>query len=481
MIKGIIGFLKSLRFRIFITDIFLCGIVALVISFTASYAMREHSIEDKMKDGQQYLKELVFKLDRNSFIENRDASPEILSEILSAADILDGRIVLVDSKYHCVLDTYNMLTDKYFVSEEVISATKGDSSQFRDKTRKMLELTVPISSGSMLDKSTSGCILFYISISDEYENARELKLLLFTVVVALMGCAAFFALIHGAHLSKPIRKMTKNLNRITEGYVEENVSSTAYTELSDMADSVNGMLARLSSLEDSRQEFVSNVSHELKTPITSMKVLADSLLSDPDTPLEVYQDFMKDINNEIERENSIITDLLALVKLDRKNGDMHIADVSINEMLEILLRRLKPIAKQNDVELILESYRKVIAQVDEVKLALAMTNLIENGIKYNKNGGSVKIVLDCDYKYFNISVQDTGIGIPEDSLDLIFDRFYRVDKMRARQTGGTGLGLSITKSVVLMHHGTIHVFSSEGEGTTFELKIPLIYSQEVSE
>ena len=197
--------------------------------------------------------------------------------------------------------------------------------------------------------------------------------------------------------------------------------------------------------------------------------------ADPDTPAEIYREFMTDINGEIDRENQIINDLLALVKLDRKNGDMHIAEVSVNEMLELLLKRIKPIAQKNDVELILESYRKVLAEVDEVKLALALSNLIENGVKYNREGGYVKVALDCDHKYFTITVSDNGIGIPESSLELIFDRFYRVDKTRARQSGGTGLGLSIAKSVVLMHHGTLHVDSVEGEGTTFEVKLPLNY------
>ncbi len=478
MIRGFFGFIKSLRFRVFLTDIFIGAAVAVIIFITAYYGVLEHNINKKISGSTDYVRELIYKLDQNAFVENGATDSELLSTINSAADILDGRIVIINSGYQCVLDTYNMLTGKYFVSDEVIDAIKGNSSQYSDSVRQMAELTFPISSDSSFLQSNSGCILFYISISDEFTNAREIKLLLMTVIVVIMAAVTVFAIFHSIRLSGPINEMTKNLNKITEGYIEEDVITNGCTELVNMADSVNGMLNRLSSLEASRQEFVSNVSHELKTPLTSMKVLADSIISDPDTPLEVYQEFMKDIDNEIERENSIITDLLALVKLDRKKGDMHIADVSINEMLEIILKRLKPIAKQNDVELILESYRKVLAQVDEVKLALAMTNLIENGIKYNKQGGIVKVVLDCDHKFFTVSVSDNGIGIPEDSLDQIFDRFYRVDKMRARQTGGTGLGLSITKSVVLMHHGTIHVNSVEGEGTTFEVKLPMSYSQE---
>ena len=145
------------------------------------------------------------------------------------------------------------------------------------------------------------------------------------------------------------------------------------------------------------------------------------------------------------------------------------------------MKRLKPIAQAQNVDLIYESYRKVEAEVDEVKMMLAISNLIENAVKYNKEGGWVKVTLDSDHKYFTINVSDNGIGIPEESLKFIFDRFYRVDKMRARKTGGTGLGLSITKSVMLMHNGLLKVDSKEGEGTTFTAKVPLLFVDNRSE
>jgi signal transduction histidine kinase len=235
------------------------------------------------------------------------------------------------------------------------------------------------------------------------------------------------------------------------------------------------MIGRMQKLESSRQEFVSNVSHELKTPITSIKVLADSLLMQEDTPVELYREFLEDITEEIERENKIINDLLSLVKLDKTAGDMNIVSININELLEQILKRLSPIAKQRNIELIYESFRPVIAEVDEVKLSLAITNLIENAIKYNIDDGWVRVSLNADHKYFFIKISDSGIGIPEDAQDSIFERFYRVDKARSRETGGTGLGLAITKNAIQMHRGAIKVYSKEGEGTTFNVRIPLNY------
>ena len=207
----------------------------------------------------------------------------------------------------------------------------------------------------------------------------------------------------------------------------------------------------------------------------TIKVLADSLITQPDSPPEVYREFLRDINEEIDRENKIITDLLELVKLDRKEGNMHLALCNINALLEKIMKRLTPIASSLSVEIVFESYRDVSAMVDEVKMSLALTNLIENSIKYNKENGRVKVSLNSDGKYFSVTIADTGIGIPADSIDRIFERFYRVDKTRARESGGTGLGLAIARSVVLMHNGAIKVESVEGEGTTFIVSVPMSF------
>ena len=238
------------------------------------------------------------------------------------------------------------------------------------------------------------------------------------------------------------------------------------------------MLERMKKLDDSRQEFVSNVSHELKTPITSIKVLADSLMMQEEVPNEIYKEFFGDIVNEIDRENDIITDLLALVRLDKKSNNLNIVQININELVEIILKRLRPIAAKRNIELVLESFRPILAEVDELKITSAISNLVENAIKYNVMDGWVRVTLNADHKYFYIKVADSGIGIPEESQEMVFERFYRVDKTRARETGGTGLGLAITKNIIMLHNGAIKVYSKEGEGTTFTVRIPLNYVNE---
>ena len=161
--------------------------------------------------------------------------------------------------------------------------------------------------------------------------------------------------------------------------------------------------------------------------------------------------------------------------MDRTAADLNISQVDVNELVELIMRRLRPIAMKRDVQLVYESIRPVTATVDEVKITQAISNLVENAIKYNKEHGFVKVTLDADHQFFTLKVEDSGIGIPADALENIYERFYRVDKSRSRETGGTALGLAITKSAILKHRGTIKVQSTEGEGTDFTVKIPLTY------
>ena len=143
--------------------------------------------------------------------------------------------------------------------------------------------------------------------------------------------------------------------------------------------------------------------------------------------------------------------------------------------MERILKRLRPIASDQNVEMVFESFRPVSAEIDEVKLSLAITNLVENGIKYNKEGGWIHVSLNADHKFFYIEVADSGMGIPKEDVDHIFERFYRVDKSHSREIGGTGLGLSIARNAIVMHRGAVKVYSQVGEGTTFTVRIPLTY------
>ena len=297
-------------------------------------------------------------------------------------------------------------------------------------------------------------------------------------MIGIIAIIVTFAYAVTKIFGKSFRKAFDIVDDVANGHIEKRIEPVGYTELKDFAEKFNTIMDKASLLDERRQDFVSNVSHELRTPITSVKVLADSLNMQEDVPIELYKEFMQDITKEIDRESKIIEDLLSIVRMDKPVSDLSITSVNVNELMEMVLTRLKPIAEKKNIEILFESFRPVVAEIDEVKFSQVISNLVDNAIKYNNIDGWVHVSLNADYQYFYIRVEDSGIGIPKESQDMVFDRFYRVDKARSRQTGGTGLGLAIVKKIILMHHGTVKLHSEEGSGTTFTVRVPLNYIED---
>lgn len=396
------------------------------------------------------------------------------NDLAQVATLYDGRIILIDEDFNIVKDTYALEEEKTMVSEEVVKCFKGEASGYYTSGR-FVELTVPIMAGSETEKKIAGVILVSASTDSIYVKLSEFRRSSEIWVSVIAICSLAFSILLSNWLVRPLKHMNQYIGDLAEGSLDGDLDIHDCTETENISNTFNIMLARLRLVEESRQEFVANVSHELKTPLTSMKVLADSLLMQGDAPVELYKEFMQDIANEIDRESSVISDLLTLVKMDRKSTELNVASTDINDFIEQILKRLRPIAEKANIELVFESNRSVTAEIDATKLSLAFSNLVENAIKYNRENGWVRVSLDADHKFFYVKVSDSGIGIPQESIDYIFERFYRVDKSHSREIGGTGLGLAITRSAVVAHRGAIKVQSTVDEGTTFIVRIPLRY------
>lgn len=465
-------FFKSLRFRILIILVIL-GIVPSVIvtrMMIGNYEKQAVAVRAGAVSNQCSI--LCNQIIKENYL-NDPSSEAVNGKLEMLSNVYGGRILIVDRNFKIVKDTYHVDEGKTLVSPKIIrSFKKGEPTDYQRKGQ-VIEFAVPVRSADV--PQIQGAMLMTISCSEITATMMELNyqgLLLIAVIVVL---SVFLGYILATVLVKPLARVTKSIEDLTDGYQNDEISVPDYTETELITDAFNKMLARMKVLDESRSEFVSNVSHELKTPMTSMKVLADSLVGQQGVPEELYQEFLQDITAEIDRENRIITDLLSLVKMDKKTADLSIQHMDINQLLEDILKRLRPIADKRSIDLILDSFRPVEADVDEIKFTSAISNLVENAIKYNVDDGWVRVSIDADHKYFYVTVADSGMGIPEDSLERIFERFYRVDKSHSREIGGTGLGLAITRSTIAMHHGVIKVFSREGEGTTFSVRIPLSY------
>ncbi len=465
-----------MKFTIFISVFALSVLISVLFSKFLNDAYNEKAFNQKVDSVEAQCRWLANQVVGVDFILN-DSSNALSSQTNELAASMNGRIIIIKKNYKIIKDTHTDFQEKYFLNNDVLRIMEGREERIVNEEGDYIEIMCPIYSAGSEDGEVLGAVIATVPRDDlmaagiEMEQRRNMLLVAFIIV------GLTFSVILSYLLTRDLKKIQHDVNFIAMGHEDETIREVGFLEIRRIVSRFNEILGRMQVLEDSRKEFVSNVSHELKTPMTSMKVLADSLLQQGDqVPAELYREFMSDMVKEIDRENVIISDLLSLVKMDKKASKLEISNVDINELLQIIMKRLKPIAAQRNIELIFESFRPVTAEIDEVKLTLALSNLIENGIKYNKDNGYVRVSVNADHKYFYVKVADNGVGIPEDCQDRVFDRFFRVDKARSRDTGGTGLGLSITQNAVLMHKGEIKLYSRLGEGTTFTVRIPLKYN-----
>ena len=473
-LQGINKILRSLRFRIIVLLILVSSIPCFLVREVILKSYEEQAVAWRIAEISEQCTILANQLANSNYLDN-PVSDVYDAEMSQLSNIYDGRVMVIDENYKIVKDTFNSDEGKTMIAPDVIACFSGSGTNYYDSKNHYLDITVPITKTVKHSASVTGVILVSVSTYIIDQTVNELvgkaNAMLGVLMLIIVCLGSFFV----TQMLKPFDKIRKGIEDVTEGYDNDNLHIDTYTETASISEAFHKMLGRMKVLDESRQEFVSNVSHELKTPLTSIKVLADSLLMQEEVPVELYKEFMEDITEEIERENKIINDLLSLVKIDRTSTDLNIKAENINELVERILKRLRPIAAQQNVEVVFESFRPVTAEVDEVKLTLAISNLVENAIKYNKEEGWVHVSLNADHKYFYVKVEDSGMGIPEDSLDHIFERFYRVDKSHSREIGGTGLGLAIARNAVIMHRGSVKVHSEEGVGTIFTVRLPLNY------
>lgn len=471
--------MRSFRFRIFLMLLVVGVIPGVTVRTAILSSYEDRAISVRESEVMNQLSIIANHLITYNYMGD-PSNEAINAELEQMSNLYDGRILIIGGNFKAIKDTNGVSMGKTIISEEVIRCFKGQKVVNYDSKNGYIEMTTPINE-TVTDEETGedvdivrGVMLTSVSTDTMAMTLKILSRVAWTIDIVMIVIIFALAMLFSRILTKPFNKVTEAISEVKEGFSNEALSVPDYAETEHIVEAFNMVLKRMRALDESRQEFVSNVSHELKTPITSMKILAESLMGSEDVPNELYREFMEDIVGEIDREDKIITDLLTLVKLDKTNTNINPAETNINDMMEQILKRLKPIASLNNIELILESAREVVANVDEVKLNLAFTNLIENAIKYNKQDGSVHVVLDCDHQFFTVTIKDTGIGIPEEEIEHIFERFYRVDKSHSREIGGTGLGLSIARNIIIMHRGTVSVESVPGQYSIFTVKVPIL-------
>lgn len=381
------------------------------------------------------------------------------------------RILVLDATGTVVNDSNKTDIGKALLIPEVIEAL-DNKDVAREQDNGTIYAAVSISDGN---SNRVGAVLVAANATDISVTLSEIKKQVHILLAAIVLIVGVIILFLSQIFTEPLKSMLNVIKKMSEGHLDQRipVNNHSQNEIAELGRACNNMADKLEQVETTRQHFVSNVSHELKTPLSSIKVLSESILLDNNVPRETYVEFLQDINSEVDRMAAIISDLLTLVKLDQKEIPIEFKETNLNKLVEDIIKRLTPLAHIKKITIHYINLKEVTADADSMKLTLALSNLIENGIKYTPEGGSVSVTIDADHQNAFFTISDTGIGIADEELGRIFERFYRVDKTRDRQTGGTGLGLSITHSTILLHNGSIRVTSKEEEGTTFVVRIPL--------
>lgn len=324
------------------------------------------------------------------------------------------------------------------------------------------------------DSKRIGVLFMSASIQDLIDRLAQVRSTLMISFGVIMAAVIYAGAAMAGVITKPINALTQVISRTSGGDFSGRVKTRGSDELARLGRTFNMMSERLEHQDKMRNDFISNASHELKTPLSAMKILVESLIHQKEFDPEITKDFLGDVDKEIDRLTGIVTDLLVLVRFDSDSTmRMETLPVQLQDLLEDTCGRLGPVAREAGIDLLLAPHAGLTVSGDYAKLQQVFYNVIDNAIKYTPRGGKVRVELQKTGQDAEVTVKDNGIGISADDQAHIFDRFYRVDKARSRATGGTGLGLSIARNIVVSHGGDLQVSSKEGEGSAFTVSLPL--------
>ena len=385
------------------------------------------------------------------------------------------RLLVTDVRGVAIYDSASELNvGKYVLLPEVVQALDGNdvfSWNYRDGAMQSRAATPIVSYDTLI-----GCVYMMEYDTEQGALIQTLQKNTFYISLVLEVCVTIFAIFFSSSFTKRLRKIMTSMRIIREGDYSHKVKMGGNDELTVLGNEFNDLVERLQVSEQKRRNFVSDASHELKTPLASIKLLSDSILQN-DMDSVTVKEFVGDIGNEADRLNRMTQKLLSLTRIEsQEDSDCEI--VYMAPTVDRVVRMLTGIAEANKITIHTNVVQDSPILVIEDDLYQVVFNLVENGIKYNVPDGELFVTLDRQEDNAVIAVRDTGVGIPEESVGHVFERFYRVDKARSRKSGGSGLGLSIVRNMVERNGGQISLESKVGEGSVFTLMFPVFDTED---
>ncbi len=465
----------NIRWKIVSTYLIIIVVVLLVLSSFLLNTLYSYLFDQKKM-------EVLTSANIIASIVSENFTDEYISHKLPQMPLeKNARAIVVDTESTVIYDSYKETSIKnktfinFSITDALLSDGKNSSNAYKENGSWFIDAAVPIIKGGR----TVGAVYLIQSGDSTEEVILHIRNALFILGGLIIVFVGIFSASMASVLTLPIERFTKFINNMPKDSLQH-VQINSRDEIGQLAIAFNNLIDRMAELEDKRRIFVSNASHELKTPLSIIKLLSDSLIQTENPDPEFIKEFLSDMNKEVERLTRIIERLLDMTQMDSSQTSMQFIHTDIREIVQEVYDKLTPLAKNKDISLSLnQPDTEVILPVERDTLTEAVYNIADNSIKYTEPGGNVAISLSRDLGNVYIAVSDTGIGIPKEEVQKIFDRFYRVDKARARETGGTGLGLSIALDAVKLHNGHIEVKSEEAAGSRFTIALP--YSEEKTE
>ena len=405
-------------------------------------------------------------------------SADGVEQVMELIDVGEyDRVMVTDRSGTVLYDTGNDESAARVIVEnpQVRQALTGESVFFcrYDGDSFLSQTAAPVMSyGSVI-----GSVYIYDNDTDQAALIRSIQGRLRNISLIVGVAALLVIVLFTARLTRRLRELARAMGTVREGDYAQRIEVRGSDEVGQLSEAFNDMTQRLQSTEELRRRFVSDASHELRTPLASIRLLSDSVVQSADMDPDTMREFVTDIGTEAERLQRLTEKLMRLTRMDSKVQTEDRVPVDLAGVAARCAHLLEPLAREKQVTISTELEEDVRVSAVEDDMFQILFNLTENAIKYNRPGGQVWLRLARDGETALLTVEDTGIGIPEADVPHIFSRFYRVDKARSREFGGSGLGLSIVHDAVEANGGSVTVERREPVGTRFILSFPLSDSQ----
>jgi heavy metal sensor kinase len=457
-------FVKSIKFRLTILYLVILGVLLLLFGAMA-YLMLSHSLYQSLDDsltlGVAQLETSLGAEDGNtSFQDDTQFSPGEQSITLML--LYDDQGHLMQSWGKIVeIPQINTLLDEALAGRSLFITSRGSGQEIRLYAAP-LEDQPGIHAAVVVGRSTA-------DVQNVLERFRYILIFAVLATVALAGGGGLFL---ANRAFKPVEQITRTAREIEESDLSRRIEVHSEDELGRLASTLNQMIARLERAFSRQRQFTADASHELRTPLAVIQ--AESTLALQRERAESdYRKSLKLISREVAHMSTLVDKLLFLARSDIGKEQLNLEAVNLKELIADLALEIDPLCQEKGLHFKLSPLENLVVNGDKVELKQLLLNLLDNAVRYTPKGGTVSVVLVRKGETLLVAIKDSGIGIPEEHIPHIFERFYRVDKARSRTEGGAGLGLSICQHIAKVHGGRIEVESQVGEGSTFSVFLPL--------